>query len=235
MQVNISGVHLEVTDALRDYIEEKFDRLARHFDRIISVQVVLQVEKLKQKAEATLHVAGREVVGNAEHEDMYAAVDLLVDKLDRQVCRHKDKVQDVKKLVSKLDAQERSETKNHCAVYRPWGWYETLTLGDRFQVKRICVNPGAALSLQMHHHRAEHWIVVSGTAQVTCNDKTFLLTENQSTYIPITSVHRLANPGKIPLEIIEVQSGSYLGEDDIERFDDVYGRAEQSNEAKVAR
>ena len=97
------------------------------------------------------------------------------------------------------------------------------------------MNPGASLSLQMHHHRAEHWIVVSGTAQVTCNDKTFLLTENQSTYIPITSVHRLANPGKIPLEIIEVQSGSYLGEDDIERFDDVYGRAEQSNEAKVAR
>ena len=160
---------------------------------------------------------------------------VVVETKDAMMVAHKDKVQDVKKLVSKLDAQERSETKNHCAVYRPWGWYDSVDMGGRFQVKRICVNPGASLSLQMHHHRAEHWIVVSGTAQVTCNDKTFLLTENQSTYIPITSVHRLANPGKIPLEIIEVQSGSYLGEDDIERFDDVYGRAEQSNEAKVAR
>jgi mannose-1-phosphate guanylyltransferase/mannose-6-phosphate isomerase len=101
-------------------------------------------------------------------------------------------------------------------------------MGGRFQVKHITVKPGAQLSLQMHHHRAEHWIVVSGTAQVTCDDKVFLLTENQSTYIPIASVHRLANPGKIPLEIIEVQSGSYLGEDDIERLDDVYGRAPQS-------
>jgi len=160
---------------------------------------------------------------------------VVVETKDAMMVAHKDKVQDVKKLVSKLDALERSETKNHCAVYRPWGWYDSVDMGGRFQVKRICVNPGASLSLQMHHHRAEHWIVVSGTAQVTCNEKTFLLTENQSTYIPITSVHRLANPGKIPLEIIEVQSGSYLGEDDIERFDDVYGRAEQSNEAKVAR
>ncbi|MCQ4295831.1 mannose-1-phosphate guanylyltransferase/mannose-6-phosphate isomerase [Pseudomonas stutzeri] len=160
---------------------------------------------------------------------------VVVETKDAVMVAHKDKVQDVKKLVSKLDAQDRSETKNHCAVYRPWGWYDSVDMGGRFQVKRICVNPGASLSLQMHHHRAEHWIVVSGTAQVTCNDKTFLLTENQSTYIPITSVHRLANPGKIPLEIIEVQSGSYLGEDDIERFDDVYGRAEQGSEAKVAR
>ena len=118
---------------------------------------------------------------------------VVVETKDAMMVAHKDKVQDVKKLVSKLDAQERSETKNHCAVYRPWGWYDSVDMGGRFQVKRICVNPGASLSLQMHHHRAEHWIVVSGTAQVTCNDKTFLLTENQSTYIPITSVHRLAN------------------------------------------
>ena len=134
-----------------------------------------------------------------------------------------------------LDAAGRSETQNHFAVYRPWGSYDSVDMGGRFQVKHITVKPGAQLSLQMHHHRAEHWIVVSGTAQVTCDDKVFLLTENQSTYIPIASVHRLANPGKIPLEIIEVQSGSYLGEDDIERLEDVYGRTEESGiRAQVA-
>ena len=110
-------------------------------------------------------------------------------------------------------------------MYRPWGWYETIALADRFQVKRILVKPGQKLSLQMHHHRAEHWIVVSGTARVTCEDKVFLLREDQSTYIPLGNKHRLDNPGAIPLEIIEVQSGSYLGEDDIVRFEDVYGRA----------
>ncbi|HUW37139.1 MAG TPA: cupin domain-containing protein, partial [Rhodocyclaceae bacterium] len=110
-------------------------------------------------------------------------------------------------------------------VHRPWGSYDSLEAGGRFQVKRIVVKPGASLSLQKHHHRAEHWIVVSGTAEVTCDDKVFLLGENQSTYIPLGSVHRLRNPGKLPLELIEVQSGSYLGEDDIVRFDDVYGRA----------
>ncbi|HCC61278.1 MAG TPA: mannose-1-phosphate guanylyltransferase/mannose-6-phosphate isomerase [Pseudomonas sp.] len=160
---------------------------------------------------------------------------VVVETKDATMIAHKDKVQDVKKLVNKLDAMKRSETQNHCAVYRPWGWYDSVDMGGRFQVKRICVNPGAQLSLQMHHHRAEHWIVVSGTAQVTCNDKTFLLTENQSTYIPVTSIHRLANPGKIPLEIIEVQSGSYLGEDDIERLDDVYGRAPNDLASQSAR
>ncbi|BAU72793.1 mannose-1-phosphate guanylyltransferase/mannose-6-phosphate isomerase [Metapseudomonas furukawaii] len=153
---------------------------------------------------------------------------VVVETKDAMMIAHKDRVQDVKKLVNKLDAEGRSETQNHCAVYRPWGSYDSVDMGGRFQVKHITVKPGAQLSLQMHHHRAEHWIVVSGTAQVTCDDKVFLLTENQSTYIPIASVHRLANPGKIPLEIIEVQSGSYLGEDDIERLDDVYGRAPQS-------
>ena len=110
-------------------------------------------------------------------------------------------------------------------MHRPWGWYESIDQGPRFQVKRILVKPGARLSLQMHHHRAEHWIVVSGTAEVTNGESVTMLTENQSTYIPLGQTHRLANPGKLPLEIIEVQSGSYLGEDDIVRFEDTYGRA----------
>ncbi|XLX41395.1 mannose-1-phosphate guanylyltransferase/mannose-6-phosphate isomerase [Ectopseudomonas mendocina] len=151
---------------------------------------------------------------------------VVVETKDAMMVAHKDRVQDVKKLVSKLDQQGRSETQNHCEVYRPWGSYDSVDMGGRFQVKHITVKPGAQLSLQMHHHRAEHWIVVSGTAKVTCDDKEFLLTENQSCYIPMTSVHRLANPGKIPLEIIEVQSGTYLGEDDIERLEDVYGRSD---------
>ncbi|GHT85771.1 alginate biosynthesis protein AlgA [Betaproteobacteria bacterium] len=149
---------------------------------------------------------------------------VVVDTGDATMVAHRDCAQDVKELVGHLKAQGRKETDNHREVFRPWGSYDSVDMGSRFQVKRITVKPGAQLSLQMHHHRAEHWIVVSGTAQVTCDDKIFLLSENQSTYIPIASVHRLANPGKIPLEIIEVQSGSYLGEDDITRLDDVYGR-----------
>lgn len=151
---------------------------------------------------------------------------VVVETKDATMIVHKDRVQEVKQVVNQLDALGRSETQNHCQVYRPWGSYDSVDMGGRFQVKHISVNPGATLSLQMHHHRAEHWIVVSGTAEVTCDDKVFLLTENQSTYIPMTSVHRLSNPGKIPLEIIEVQSGSYLGEDDIRRLDDVYGRSQ---------
>lgn len=150
---------------------------------------------------------------------------VVVETKDATMIVHKDRVQDVKAMVKQLDAAGRSETQNHCQVYRPWGSYDSVDMGGRFQVKHITVNPGATLSLQMHHHRAEHWIVVSGTAEVTCADKVFLLTENQSTYIPMTAVHRLSNPGKIPLVIIEVQSGSYLGEDDIERLEDVYGRS----------
>ena len=132
--------------------------------------------------------------------------------------------QQVKQVVDGLRAQGRAEPTAHRLVHRPWGWYDSIDAGPRFQVKRIRVKPGASLSLQMHHHRAEHWIVVSGTAEVTCGDKTLLLGENESTYIPLGVTHRLANPGKLPLEIIEVQSGSYLGEDDIVRFEDVYGR-----------
>lgn len=133
--------------------------------------------------------------------------------------------QDVKKVVAELKAQNRSMASAHRKVHRPWGWYDSIDGGSRFQVKRIVVNPGSQLSLQMHHHRAEHWVVVKGTAEVTKGDETFLLSENESTYIPLGHVHRLANPGMVPLEIIEVQSGSYLGEDDIVRFEDTYGRA----------
>lgn len=113
---------------------------------------------------------------------------------------------------------------SHRKVHRPWGWYDSIDYGERFQVKRIVVNPGASLSLQMHHHRAEHWVVVKGTAEVTNGDQVLLLGENESTFIPLGHVHRLRNPGKLPLEIVEVQSGSYLGEDDIVRFEDTYGR-----------
>ncbi|WP_434514383.1 mannose-1-phosphate guanylyltransferase/mannose-6-phosphate isomerase [Dechloromonas sp. ARDL1] len=133
--------------------------------------------------------------------------------------------QDVKKVVDRLKAEQRSVTQWHRKVFRPWGWYDGVDAGERFQVKRIGVKPGGTLSLQMHHHRAEHWIVVTGTARVTRGEETFLVSENQSTYIPLGVTHRLENPGVIPLEMIEVQSGSYLGEDDIVRFEDTYGRA----------
>ena len=133
-------------------------------------------------------------------------------------------MQDVKTLVGKLKESGREERLLHRQVVRPWGSYDSVDEGDRFQVKRIVVNPGAQLSLQMHHHRAEHWIVVQGTARVTRGDETFLLGENESTYIPVGTTHRLENPGKLPLHLIEVQSGAYLGEDDIVRFEDTYGR-----------
>ena len=136
----------------------------------------------------------------------------------------RDSVQDVKRIVNQLKADKRSEISLHRRVYRPWGSYESLVVADRFQVKRIIVNPDQRLSLQKHHHRAEHWVVVHGTAEVTCEDKVFMLGEDESTYIPLGHVHRLANPGRIPLELIEVQSGAYLGEDDIVRYEDEYGR-----------
>ena len=136
----------------------------------------------------------------------------------------RDRAQDVKRLVDTIKRRGRTEHQLHRRVYRPWGTYETIAESDRYQVKRITVNPGAALSLQMHHHRSEHWIVVRGTATVVCGEKELVLHENESTYIPMGSRHRLTNPGKIPLHLIEVQVGSYLGEDDIVRFDDVYGR-----------
>lgn len=149
---------------------------------------------------------------------------VIVETSDAVLVAHRDRAQDVKKIVGALKAQKRSEHLMHRRVYRPWGWYEGLDSGQRFQVKRLMVKPGAAISLQMHHHRAEHWVVVTGTARVTRDDEVFLISENQSTYIPIGMRHRLENPGHIPLEIVEVQSGSYLGEDDIERFEDKYDR-----------
>ena len=148
----------------------------------------------------------------------------VVETADAVLVAHNDKVQDVKKIVSYLKTTARSEADLHRKVYRPWGCYETIDIESRFQVKRISVNPGASLSLQMHYHRSEHWVIVKGTARITRGDKTFILGENQSTYISLGIKHRLENPGKLPLEIIEVQSGSYLGEDDVVRFEDVYGR-----------
>src|SRR5471030_714848 len=149
---------------------------------------------------------------------------VIIETADAVLVADRERSQDVKKLVNRLDKGKRTEHTLHRKVHRPWGWYDSVDAGPRFQVKRIMVNPGATLSLQMHHHRAEHWIVVQGTAEVTCGDRKTILTENQSTYIPLGETHRLANPGKLPLEIIEVQSGSYLGEDDIVRFEDTYGR-----------
>lgn len=149
---------------------------------------------------------------------------VVVETADAILVAHKDKTQDVKKIVDSLKKQGRAEGSIHRKVFRPWGWYDSIDAGERFQVKRIVVKPGGTLSLQMHHHRAEHWIVVRGTAKVTRGDETLLLSENQSTFIPLGTTHRLENPGRVPLEMIEVQSGSYLGEDDIVRFEDLYGR-----------
>jgi mannose-1-phosphate guanylyltransferase/mannose-6-phosphate isomerase len=189
-------------------------------------------------------VADRDADGNAHHGDVIAVdtrnsyayaqrlvalvgVDdmVVVETDDAILVARKDRVQDVKLVVAQLKESQRSQAVLHRKVYRPWGAYDSIDMGERFQVKRITVNPGGVLSLQMHHHRAEHWIVVSGTAKVTRGEDTLLLSENQSTYIPLGVTHRLENPGMVPLELIEVQSGSYLGEDDIVRFEDAYGRS----------
>ncbi|WP_141058484.1 mannose-1-phosphate guanylyltransferase/mannose-6-phosphate isomerase [Stenotrophomonas rhizophila] len=192
---------------------------------------------------ALWEVSDKDASGNACHGDVIAVDcrnsyaygsrliamvgldDVVVVETDDAVfVGHKDRVQDVKEIVARIKRDGRSEAAAHRKVYRPWGAYDSIDNGARFQVKRITVKPGATLSLQMHHHRAEHWIVVSGTAEVTRGEEVILLTENQSTYIPLGVTHRLKNPGKLPLELIEVQSGSYLGEDDIVRFEDQYGR-----------
>lgn len=151
---------------------------------------------------------------------------VVVETKDAVLVADKNKVQNVKKVVDSLKSDGRIEVDLHTKVFRPWGAYEGVDAEDRFQVKRLSVKPGQVLSLQKHHHRAEHWVVVRGTAKITNGDKEFLLTEDQSTYIPVGEVHRLENPGRIPLELIEVQTGSYLGEDDIVRFEDLYGRSE---------
>ncbi len=176
-------------------------------------------EVLFESTSNTLVHAGSRLVAAVGCRDM-----VVVETADAVMVADKARTQDVKKIVERLKREGRQLTQTHRKVYRPWGWYDSIDSGERFQVKRIVVNPGAKLSLQMHHHRAEHWIVVKGTAEVTNGERTFLLAENESTYIPLGHTHRLANPGKVPLEIIEVQSGSYLGEDDIVRFEDSYGR-----------
>lgn len=181
---------------------------------------VFKGDVLDQNSRNTYVHADSRLVATVGVEDL-----VVVETKDAVLVAHKDHVQDVKKIVEQLKNATRDEHINHREVYRPWGVYDSIDNGHRYQVKRITVKPGAKLSVQMHHHRAEHWIVVSGTAQVTNGDKTYLVTENQSTYIPIGQIHALENPGVIPLELIEVQSGSYLGEDDIVRFEDKYGRA----------
>jgi mannose-1-phosphate guanylyltransferase/mannose-6-phosphate isomerase len=174
---------------------------------------------IRDSRNTLVHATSR-LVGAVGLEDV-----VIVETPDAVLVADRARSQEVKQIVGTLTAQKREEYALHRKVHRPWGWYDSIDQGPRFQVKRIMVKPGASLSLQMHHHRAEHWIVVSGTAEVTNGDKTIVLSENQSTYIPLGQVHRLANPGKVPLEIIEVQSGSYLGEDDIVRFEDTYGRS----------
>lgn len=178
-------------------------------------------------ADSILHDTRNSLISGTDRLVATLGVDdlIIVDTVDSLLVAHKDKVQDVKAIVAEIKARGGSEHFNHREVYRPWGKYDSIDFGERYQVKRITVKPGAKLSVQMHHHRAEHWIVVSGTAKVTNGEETYFVTENQSTYIPLGQVHALENPGKVELELIEVQSGSYLGEDDIVRFEDKYGRA----------
>ena len=180
---------------------------------------VAQGDVLLQDCENTLALSEGRLIACVGVSDL-----VVVETADAILVSHKDKTQDVKKIVDALKRQGRPEGSIHRKVFRPWGSYDGVDAGQRFQVKRIVVKPGGTLSLQMHHHRAEHWIVVSGTARVTKGDESFLLSENQSTFIPLGTTHRLENPGRVSLEMIEVQSGSYLGEDDIVRFEDVYGR-----------
>ena len=180
---------------------------------------VTQGDVLTHDVKGSLILAQDRCVAAVGVEDM-----VIVETSDAILVAPKERDQEVKAIVSQLKEAGREEHRFHSRVYRPWGDYEGIDLGERYQVKRLTVKPGASLSLQLHHHRAEHWIVVSGTARVTKGDEVFLLSENESTYIPIGVKHRLENPGTIPLEIIEVQSGSYLGEDDIVRFEDIYDR-----------
>ncbi|MEZ5599139.1 MAG: cupin domain-containing protein [Pseudomonadales bacterium] len=179
----------------------------------------LQGDVIAQDTRNTYVLAQERLVTTLGVDDL-----VVVETPDAVLVAAREQVQDIKGLVNAMKAQGRSELTLHREVFRPWGSYETVDEGERYQVKRICVKPGASLSLQKHHHRSEHWIVVRGTAEVVRGDDTFLLSENQSTYISVGEVHRLSNPGKLELELIEVQVGPYLGEDDIVRFEDIYGR-----------
>ena len=175
----------------------------------------------------SLIISERRLVTAVGLQDM-----ILIETADAVLAADREHIQDVKQLVEQLRMDKRREQENHLIINRPWGSFETVDAGERFQVKRLTIRPGEALSLQMHHHRAEHWVVVKGTARVTRGEETFLLTENQSTYVPVGVEHRLENPGTLPLEVIEVQTGSYLEEDDIVRFEDRYSRHLQSDIAK---
>jgi len=180
---------------------------------------VLDGDAFVHNASNNLVIAGQRMVAAVGVAHL-----IIVETPDAVLVASKDHAQDVKAVTQFLKTSKRDEHRHHQRVHRPWGAFEGIGQGARYQVKRLSVNPGESLSLQMHHHRAEHWIVVSGTARVTCDERSFLLAENQSTYIPVGAQHRLENPGMIPLEIIEVQSGGYLGEDDIVRFQDIYNR-----------
>ena len=180
---------------------------------------VQQGDTILQDCANTLVLSGSRLVACVGVSDL-----VVIETPDAVLVSHKSKTQNVKNVVDALKKKNRPEAQIHRKVFRPWGWYDGVDAGERFQVKRIVVKPKGILSLQMHHHRAEHWIVVSGTARVTRGDETFLVSENQSTFIPLGTTHRLENPGRVALEMIEVQSGSYLGEDDIVRFEDLYGR-----------
>ncbi|WP_305805626.1 mannose-1-phosphate guanylyltransferase/mannose-6-phosphate isomerase [Stenotrophomonas sp. YIM B06876] len=192
--------------ALRDVSEQDADGNAHHGD-VIAIDC------------RNTYAYGERLIALVGLDDV-----IVVDTDDAVMVGRSDRMQEIKQVVARIKADGRPEATWHRKVFRPWGAYDSIDNGARFQVKRITVKPGATLSLQMHHHRAEHWIVVSGTAEVTRGEEVLLLTENQSTYIPLGVTHRLKNPGKLPLELIEVQSGSYLGEDDIVRFEDTYGR-----------
>jgi mannose-1-phosphate guanylyltransferase/mannose-6-phosphate isomerase len=180
---------------------------------------VLQGDVIMNDCRNTLAMSAGRLLACVGVEDM-----VIVETPDAILVAHKSKTQDVKKIADQLKREGRTEAELHRKVFRPWGYYDGVDAGERFLVKRIVVKPGACLSLQMHHHRAEHWVVVRGTAKVTRDESSYLVAENESTFIPLGTKHRLENPGRVPLEMIEVQSGSYLGEDDIVRFDDVYGR-----------
>lgn len=182
---------------------------------------VTRGDVLMHECQNTLVISENRLVACVGVDDL-----AVIETPDAILVAHKDRTQEVKEIVDALKSSGRAEVLLHRKIYRPWGWYDAVDAGERFQVKRIVVKPGAALSLQMHHHRAEHWVVVRGTAKVTRDDKSYLVSENESTYIPLGIPHRLENPGRLPLEMIEVQSGSYLGEDDIVRFEDKYGRKE---------
>ena len=182
---------------------------------------LLRGDVLAEDTEDSLLIAESRLLATIGLRDV-----VVIETPDAVLVTDRSRAQDVRRIVDRLKSEGRSEYRIHRRVYRPWGDYEGIDAGHRYQVKRITVQPGASLSLQMHHHRAEHWVVVSGTARVTRGEETFMLSENESTYIPIGVTHRLENPGKLPLEIIEVQSGAYLGEDDIVRFEDDYGRTE---------